>query len=133
MSGFYDDGLEQLLARTIPVDAGVYALGVNEDYVYDRTHTDFTIFTPHILLPEKELLNVSFTAGVLDADDSRWAAAGAGILDRSLNLTGIIVYFKLDDAGSLLAYIDSASVGLPQTLTGVDVTAFWDARGILEI
>jgi len=133
MSGFYDDGLEQLLARTIPTEAGVWALGVNEDYIYDRTHTDPAIFTPHILLPEQQLSGVSFTGGVLNADDTQWLAAGAGVTDRSLVLKGIIIYFQLDTTGSLLAYIDSASAGLPSTLEGTNVTAQWDARGILKI
>jgi len=133
MSGWYDDGLEQLLARTIPTEAGVYAIGVNEDYAYDRTHTDPAIFAPYILLPEQQLQNVSFTGGVLDADDTKWIAAGAGVLDRSLILTGVVIYFQLADQGSLLAYINSASLGLPQTVTGVDVTAHWDPRGILEL
>lgn len=133
VSEFYDDGLEQLLARTIPQEAGVYMLGVNDAYTFDRTHTSFDEFTPHILLPEKLLTNVTFTRGVLDADDPVWLAAGAGVLDRSLILAGVIVYFKLDDAGALLAFIDSAEVGLPQTVTGLNVTAFLDGRGILEI
>lgn len=133
MSGFYNDGLEQLLARTIPTEAGVYAIGVNEDYIYDRTHTDFAVFTPHILLPELELQNVSFTAGVLSADNPTWVAASAGVTDRSLTLTGAVVYFKLEDSGALLAYIDSAYAGLPSTVNGSDVTGFWDERGILRI
>lgn len=133
MSGWYLDGKEQLLARTIPAEAGVYALGVNEDYAYDATHTDFDVLEPHVLLPEKQLANVSFTGGVLKADNPRWLAAGAGVLDRSLKLTGVVVYFKLDDTGTLLAYIDSAFAGLPQTVEGIDVTAEWDSRGILKL
>ena len=133
MSGFYDDGREQLLARTIPEAAGVFAIGVNEDYVYDATHTDFDIFAPYILLPEQELSNVSFSRGILDADDTEWLGAGAGIIDRSLVLAGVVIYFQLAGEGSLLAYINSASVGLPQTLTGVNVIATWAAAGILRI
>jgi hypothetical protein len=133
MSGWYLDGKEQLLARTIPAEAGVYALGVNEDYAYDATHTDFDVFEPYILLPEKQLANVTFVGGVLKADYTKWVAAGAGVLDRSLKLTGVVIYFKLDDSGALLAYIDSAAAGLPQSVGGVDVTAKWDERGILKL
>jgi hypothetical protein len=133
MSGWYLGGKEQLLARTIPQDAGVYAVGVNEDYVYDESHTDFTVLTPYILLPEQLLTGVTFTNGVLRAANPKWLAAGAGISDKSLNLTGLIIYFQLADAGALLAFIDSATVGLPQTLQGVTVTALWASAGILKL
>lgn len=133
MSGYYDDGLESLLARTIPSTAGVYAVGVNDEYIFDPTHVDFTPITPHIILPEAQLQNVTFTKGFLDADNYKWLAAGAGVVGVSLNLTGVIIYFQEGSVGTLLAYIDSASAGLPNTLTGVNVTARWDARGILKI
>lgn len=133
MSGWYLDGKEQLLARTIPADAGVYVVGINEDYIYDESHTDFTLITPCILLPEKLLTGVSFTDGILRAGNPTWTAAGAGVIDRSLSLQGIIVYFQLDDTGTLLAFIDSATVGLPQTLTGVDITAKIASNGLLKL
>lgn len=133
MSGWYLNGLEQLLSRTIPADAVVSAIGVNDAYVFDATHTDFTPIDPCMLLPLQELTNPTFTGGVLDADDTKWLAAGAGVLDRSLVLKGVIITFSNATVDVLLAYIDSASLGLPQTLTGVNVTATWDARGILSI
>ena len=133
MSGWYVDGKEQLLARTVPGEAGVFAVGVNEDYDYDESHTDFTFITPCILLPEKELTGVTFTDGVLRASNPVWLEAGAGISDRSLNLIGVVIYFQLEDAGTLLAFIDSASAGLPQTLEGVKVTAKWASAGILKL
>lgn len=133
MSGWYLDGLEQLLARTIPNTALVYAVGVNDAYVFDENHTNTGVFTGDIILPEAELQNVTFTGGVLDADDYKWLAAGAGILDRSLSLKGVVIYFRDGGFGALLAYIDSATVGLPQTLTGVNVTARWHDSGILRL
>jgi hypothetical protein len=133
MSGWYLDGKESLLARTVPEAAGVWIVGVNEDYIYDEAHTDFTFITPHILLPEQQLVGVNFNGGILRAGNPTWLAAGAGIVDRSLNVQGVIIYFQLADAGTLLAYIDSAQVGLPQTLTGVDVTGKFASNGILKL
>lgn len=133
MSGWFLDGKEQLLARTVPQAAGVFMVGVNEDYSYDEGQVDFSGITPHIILPEIELTNVTFTNGILDADDVQWLAAGAGIEDRSLNLIGVVIYFQLDDSGTLLAFIDTAVIGLPQTLTGVNVTARMPANGILKL
>jgi hypothetical protein len=133
VSGWYLDGKESLLARTIAADAGVYAVGVNDEYVFDESHTDFTFVTPHILLPEAQLSGVSFSAGVLRATNQQWIAAGAGITDRSLILNGLIIYFQKDAVGTLLAFVDSASAGLPQTVTGVNVTAHFNAAGILKL
>jgi hypothetical protein len=133
VSGWFLNGKEQLLARTIPPEAGVFVVGVNEDYVFDDGQVDFSVVDPTVILPEIQLTEVTFTGGILNADNVKWLAAGAGITDISLNLLGVIVYFKLDDTGSLLAFIDRAVVGLPQTLTGVNVTAYWDARGILKL
>lgn len=133
MSGWFLQGKEGLLARTIPEAAGVYVVGINEDYVYDEAQIDFTGITPYIILPEQQLQNVSFTGGILDADDTQWLGAGAGIIDRSLVLSGVIIYFQLDTEGALLAHIDRARVGLPQTLTGANVKAKWPANGILKL
>jgi hypothetical protein len=133
MSGFYLVGKQDLLERAIPSDAGVWAVGVNADYIFDTTHSDFAVFTPHILLPEAQLSGVTFDGGILRANEQTWIAAGAGVVDRSLQLKGIVIYFQLGDVGSLLAYIDSAQAGLPQLVTGVNVTAKWDTRGILKL
>lgn len=133
MSGFYNAGKQALLERTIPPEAGLFAVGVNDEYLFDSAHTDFAVLSPYILLPETELSNLSFTDGILKADNPKWFAAGTGIEDRSLVLKGIVLYFLLADEGALLAYLDSATVGLPQTLTGVNVTGNWNPNGILKL
>lgn len=133
MSGWYSVGKEGLLARTIPQDAGIYIIGVNEDYEYDQSHTDLAEFTAYILLPELLLSGATFTNGVLRATNPFWASAGAGISDRSLVLQGVAVYFSLDAQATLLAFIDSAAAGLPQLLEGVDVTGKWSSSGILKL
>lgn len=133
MSGWYLAGKEGLLARTIPQAASIYTVGINEDYVYDESHTDLSIFTPHILLPELLLTGVDFTGGILRGTNPSWAAAGAGISDRSLILQGVAIYFGLDAERTLLAFIDSGAAGLPQTLTGVDISGRWGSNGILKL
>lgn len=133
MSGWFLDGKEQLLARTIPQEAGVYIAGVNEDYIFDEGQVDFSIIDPTVILSEIQLTDVTFTDGVLDAADVQWLAAGAGIIDRSLVLIGVVIYFKLEDSGTLLAFLDSAVIGLPQLLTGVNVTGKMPANGILKL
>lgn len=134
MSGWYDIGKEELLSRVIPDTAGVWVLGVNSDYVYNPGQTEVALLDPYTVLPAQQLTTVTFTGGVLDADDVQWIAAGANPAPGdNLNLLGVIIFFAQDDTATLLAFIDAAVVGLPQTLTGVNVTAKWDAAGILRL
>lgn len=134
MSGYYLDGKEQLLARTIPQEAGVWIVGVNTDYDFNEGQTAFDLIEPYVILPEQELTTVTFTDGILDADDVQWIAAGAGAdPEDNVTIQGVVIYFKLDDAGTLLAFIDGPAVGLPLTLKGVNVTAIFDPTGILQL
>jgi len=133
MSGFYNGIKQALLSRAVPSAATLCAVGVNDTYVFDATDDALADFNADILLPEATLSSVTYTNGILDAADQEWANAGAGISDRSLILTGVILYFKYGSDVWLIAYIDSASAGLPQSLTGVDITAIWDSAGILQL
>lgn len=134
MSGFYLVGKQDLLARVIPAEAGVWMAGVNSDYEFNAGQTEYSLIEPYVILPAQELTSVTFTDGTLDADDPQWIAAGAGAEpEDNLNLIGVVVFFALDDAATLLAFIDSATVGLPQTLSGVNVTAKLDPRGLLKL
>jgi hypothetical protein len=133
MSGWYLSFKQACWERTIPADAGIYIVGVNDDFVFDEGDVDFTNITPHIILDEIQLTNVTFTDGVLDADDIEWLSAGAGITDRSLLLVGVVFYFQKDTEGTLICFIDSAHLGLPQLLTGSNVSGKMPANGIAKL
>ena len=134
MSGYFNIGKEELLARVIPDTAGVWIAGVNTDYEYNAGQTEFSLIAPYIILEEKQLTSVTFTDGVLDADDVQWIAAAAGAApEDNVTLQGVIIYFSDGDARTLLAFIDGPAVGLPQTLSGVNVKAKFDPAGILRL
>jgi hypothetical protein len=134
VSGWFLDGKEDLLARVIPEEATPWIVGVNSDYVFNEGQTAYSLIEPHIILPAQELTSVTYTNGVLDADDPEWIAAGAGAApEDNLELIGVIVFFALGDAATLLAFIDSAVVGLPQTLSGVNVHGRIAANGLLKL
>ncbi len=140
MSGFYNAGLEGLLARTIPAEAIFYVFGVNDDYTFDANHVHQSdLNQDYIILPFYELVNVTMTNGVLNSDDPKWIKAGDGIGGGiSLNLQGVILAMQWPTGGDgsankLLAFIDSAQVGLPMTLTQVNVTAVISDSGWLRI
>lgn len=134
MSGYYLIGKEELLARVIPDTAGVWIAGVNTDYVFNEGQTAFDLIAPFVILPEKQLTSVTFTDGVLDADDPQWIAAGAGAEpEDNVTILGVVIYFSDGDSRTLLAFIDGPAVGLPLTLKGTNVTAIFDADGILKL
>lgn len=134
MSGYYLIGKEELLARVIPAEAGVWICGVNTDYEFNEGQTEFGLLADYIILPEKELTSVTFTDGVLDADDPQWIAAGAGAEpEDNVTILGVVIYFSDGDSRTLLAFIDGPAVGLPLTLKGTNVTAIFDADGILKL
>lgn len=134
MSGYYKIGKQELLARVIPETAGVWIAGVNTDYVFNESQTEYNLIEPYIILPAQELTSVTFTDGILNADDPQWIAAGAGAdVDDNVTILGVVIFFALDDAATLFAFIDGPSVGLPLTLKGVNVTAIFDEDGILVL
>lgn len=134
MSGFYLIGKEELLARNIPPEAVVMIAGVNTDYEFNENQTEWSLIAPYVILPEQELTSVTFTNGVLDADNVQWIAAGAGAeSEDNITLLGVVIFFQLGDVGTLFAFIDGPAVGLPLTLSGVNVTAIFDEDGILAL
>lgn len=134
MSGWFLDGKEQLLVRSIPPEAEVWITGVNSDYAFNEGQTAYSLIEPFIILPAQVLTSVTFTQGTLDADDPEWIAAGAGAApEDNLELIGVVVFFALGDTATLLAFIDSAVVGLPQTLSGVNVHGRIAANGLLKL
>jgi hypothetical protein len=135
MSGFYSTALQGLLERTIPAEAIFYVFGVNDDYTFDSSHaTTDDIDGDLVILPSQELINVTMVNGVLDSDNPKWLKAGEGIAEGiSLNLAGVVIVMVWESGNRLLAFIDSAIVGLPLTLTQVNVTAVINDSGWLKI
>lgn len=134
MSGWFLIGKEELLSRVIPEAAEAWIVGVNTDYDFNEGQTEYSLIEPFIILPAQLLTSVTFTDGILDADDPEWIAAGAGAdPEDNIDLQGVIVFFALDDTATLLAFIDSAVIGLPQTLSGVNVTGRIAANGLLKL
>lgn len=134
MSGFYSKGLEGLLSRVIPEAAVFFVVGVSGVYTFDSSHeTIAEIPENSVLLAAQELANVTMTGGVLDADDPLWERVTTEEEDSTI--VGVVIFMAWDSGAQtrLLAYMDSASAGLPQVLTGVNITGRWNASGILKI
>lgn len=134
MSGWYSEGLEGLLARTIPQAATVEAMGVNTQYVYNSEHSVGQINPDYIILEGTPLSGVTFTGGYLDADNLTWYAAQAPE-DETISpiVKAAVIYFKDGVDITLLAYMDDREVGVPSTLAGANFIASWSTQGLLKI
>ena len=134
MSAWYSKGLEGLLSRVIPEAAVFFVFGVSTAYEFDPNH-EITgdITEDYVILPVQELASVTMTGGVLDAADVLWERVTPSFEVNEIQ--GVIIGLSWDSGAQtkLLAFIDSASAGLPQVLTGVNITARWSANGILKI
>lgn len=134
MSGYYKIGKQELLSRVIPDTAGVWISGVNTDYEFNDDQTEYSLIEPSVILEAQELTNVTFTDGILDADDVTWLAAGAGAApEDNVTVLGVVIFFSDGETATLFAFIDGPVVGLPLTLKGVNVTALFDPTGILVL
>lgn len=135
MSQFYPKGLEALLARTVPESASFFVCGLGEGYEYSTTHVDLTDIADFILsgMGAEALAGVTMTNGVLDANDVQWLAVVPDA--EQSQVQGVVIYMSWDSGAStqLLAWIDDPVLGLPQALTGVNITARWKSTGILKI
>lgn len=136
MSGFYSEGLQGLLERSIPSGAAFYVIGVSDDYVFNAAHDSSNINPDSILMAAQPLAGVSMTNGILNAEDTKWFSVQPPVdTELSATLVGVVIYLLWNAGanGALLAYIDSTSVGLPTSVTGVNLTAEWAANGILKL
>lgn len=123
MSGFYNIGKQELLARTIPDTAGVWVAGVNTDYEFNAAQTEFSLIEPNVILPAMALTTTTFVDGYLNSDEPQWIAAGAGAApEDNVTILGVVFFFSDGDAATLFAFVDGPEVGLPLTLKGANVT-----------
>ena len=107
--------------RAVLIDTGTYTYSAAHDFYGDLTG---------VVGAESGLFaSKTTTGGTFDAADITFTAVTG-------NTAEAIVIFK--DTGStatdnLIAYIDSASSGLPVTPNGGDINVVWNASGIFSI
>lgn len=134
MSAIYPKWKEQLLQFTANnnISTGtVKAALVSSTYVYSAAHQFFSSVTGQV--GTSVIISggtKSYTNGAFDTTTDPLFTAVTGS-----QVTGIIVYIDTGVAGTspLVAYIDSASAGLPVTPNGGDITVVWNASGIFTL
>jgi len=107
--------------RAVLIDTGTYTYNAAHDFYNDLTGVVGT--------ESGAFASKTTTGGTFDAADITFTAVTG-------NTAEAIVIFK--DTGNvatdaLIAYIDSASSGLPVTPNGGDINVVWNASGIFSI
>ena len=132
MSAVYPKYREKLvdwaLNQSAPAGLDFYVIGVDATYVYDAAHNDLADVTG-ITIAEQPLANLTFTNGIIDADDI--SVEG---LDISDDLDALIIYLKDGAAASYLAaYIDESADGsIPQGIDSTQGVISWHSGGIFR-
>lgn len=92
------------------------------DYTYDAAHDNLDdVPSAARVATSSAMANKSVTDGVFDADNVTWTSVSG---DQS----EAIIIFKdsgTESTSSLIAYIDTASAGLPVTPNGSNITVAW--------
>lgn len=110
---------------------GLYvALVDTGTYTYSSSHEFWSSVVSALVGTEVELTSKTYTNGVLDAADSTFSAVSGSSVEA-------LVFF-VKNAGAnttwrLFAYVDTSVTGLPVTPNGGDITATWNASGIVAL
>lgn len=123
-NALYDHGREAFLCGDIDwlADNIRVCLIDTDDYTVDLATDQFLADIAGIVSTSGNLTNKSATAGVADADDATFSAVTGDECEA------LVIYQDTGDAETsrLIAYIDTASSGLPVTPNGGDIVVVWD-------
>ena len=129
-SVFFPKGKELALgllcgSGTKPTGTLKAALVDTGTYTYSAAHQYYSSVTGVVGTPVA-IGSPTFTSGVLDGADVTVTAVTGNTVEA------IVVYLDTGSAATspLVAYIDSASAGLPFTPNGGDAIVTWNASGI---
>jgi len=120
---FLDGDIDLLAAdiRAVLIDTGTYTYNTAHDFYADLTGV---VGTESGLFASK-----TTTGGVFDAADITFTAVTGATAEA------IVIFVDTGNPATdrLVAYIDSASSGLPVTPNGGDINVVWNASGIFAL
>lgn len=102
------------------VDTGTYTYNAAHDFYNDVSGV---VGTPQTIGSK------TFTNGLFDGADVTFTAVSGNTVEA------IVIYEDTGNSATshLIAYIDSASAGLPATPNGGDISISWNAAGIFQL
>lgn len=118
---------ESMLSQSPSVDLDsdtIKVALVSAGYTFSATHQYYNEIVPasNVVGTSQTLVSKTVADGVFDAADVTYTAV------TGAQVTAVVIYKDTGAAASspLVAYIDSASTGLPVTPNGGDITLVWD-------
>ena len=131
-SVIYNKAKESFLSQNPSIDMDTdtikAALVDTGTYTYSAAHQYYSSVSGVVGTPAT-LASKTVTSGTFDAADVTYTAV------TGASVEAIIIYKDTGSAATspLIAYIDSASSGLPVTPNGGDITVAWNASGIFSL
>ena len=131
-SVIYPKAKESFLSQNPSIDMDTdtikAALVDTGTYTYSAAHQYYSSVSGVVGTPAT-LASKTVTSGTFDAADVTYTAV------TGASVEAIIIYKDTGSAATspLIAYIDSASSGLPVTPNGGDITVSWNASGIFSL
>ena len=131
-SVIYPKAKESFLSQNPSIDMDTdtikAALVDTGTYTYSAAHQYYSSVSGVVGTPAT-LASKTVTNGTFDAADVTYSAV------TGASVEAIIIYKDTGSAATspLIAYIDSASSGLPVTPNGGDITVAWNASGIFSL
>lgn len=102
---------------------------VSAGYTYSASHQFWSSVSASVVGTPVTLANKTTTSGVFDADDPTFSSV------TGPQVTHLVIYKDTGTATTspLIAYIDTATSGLPVTPNGGNITVAFNASGIFAL
>lgn len=126
----YPKAKESFLKADLDLDSVIRAVLIDTGtYTYNAAHDNYDDLAGVVGTESGALASKTFTNGAFDAADITFTAVTGATVEA------IVLFLDTGTASTdkLVAYIDSASAGLPVTPNGGDITVTWHASGIFSL
>jgi hypothetical protein len=126
----YPKAKESFLKADLDLDSVVRAVLIDTGtYTYNAAHDNYDDLSGVVGTESSALASKTFTNGTFDAADITFTAVSGATVEA------IVLFLDTGTASAdkLIAYIDSASAGLPVTPNGGDINVVWHASGIFSL
>lgn len=126
----YPKAKESFLKADLDLDSTIRAVLIDTGtYTYNSAHDNYDDLSGVVGSESGAFASKTFTNGVFDAADITFTAVSGATVEA------IVIFLDTGTASAdkLVAYIDSASSGLPVTPNGGDIVVSWNASGIFAL
>lgn len=131
MSALYPKFKQELMKGNVDLETGVVRAVLIDTgvYTYDAAHDNYDDLTGVVGTESPAFTTKSFVDGLFDADNIVFATVTGNTVEA------LVIFLDTGVAANdkLVAYIDSASAGLPATPNGGDINITWNPSGIFQL